>query len=201
MGLSAAPAQAQNYNEIFRQKRTQERYLIKQLAYLRLYAGQLKKGYDVVSGGLETVRGFTSGEFKLHEAFLNGLSAVSSLVRKDARVSEIVKFQLNINSSFRALEKTSASLTQAPKDYLSGVREKLMEDCNTDLDELLDIVLSGDLEMNDSERLSRLSKVHASMEDKADFARWLSQEAQLLARAKNNEKNDIESLRRLHEKN
>ncbi|MEJ5996619.1 hypothetical protein WG904_19480 [Pedobacter sp. Du54] len=201
LALSSACCKAQTYNEIFRQKKTQEKYLLKQIAYLKLYADQAWKGYKLVSGGLETINDFTSGEFKLHEAFISALSKVSSLVRKDFRVEEIVKFQLNINSSFRALLKSSA-LAQAPNQlYYRAVQEKVMTECNADLDELMDIVLSGNLEMNDSERLSRLKKIHASMQEKAGFARWFCTEAQLLLQSQKRELNDINELRRLYEKN
>ncbi|RYZ90719.1 MAG: hypothetical protein EOP04_03040 [Proteobacteria bacterium] len=201
LALSSASCKAQNYNEIFRQKKTQEKYLLKQLAYLKLYADQAWKGYKLVSGGLETITDFTSGEFKLHEAFISALSKVSSLVRKDFRVDEIVKFQLGINSSFKALQKSSA-LSQAPnQQYYRAVQEKVIAECNADLDELLDIVLSGDLEMNDSERLARLKKIHSSMEEKVSFTRWFCTEAQGLLQSQKKEKLDIESIRRLYEKN
>jgi hypothetical protein len=201
LGLGGAYVKAQTYNEIFRQKKTQEKYLLKQLAYLKLYADQAWKGYKFVSGGLETINDFTSGEFKLHEAFLSALSKVSGLVRKDFRVQEIVKFQLGINSSFRALLKSSASAQAPDLDYFIAVQQKVMSECNADLDELMEVVLSGELELNDAERLSRLKKIHSSMEEKARFTRWFCIEAQLLLKNQQQEKLDIDDLRRFYEKN
>lgn len=201
LGLGGTSVKAQTYNEIFRQKKTQEKYLLKQLAYLKLYADQVWKGCKLVSGGLETIGDFTSGEFKLHEAFISALSKVNSLVRKDFRVEEIIRFQLGINSSFRVLLKSSA-WDQAPNlIYYKAVEEKVIAECNADLDELLDIVLSGKLEMNDSERLVRLKKIHSSMEEKASFTRWFCTEAQLLSQAQKMDMNDINELRRFYEKN
>lgn len=201
LALSSASCTAQNYNELFRQKKTQEKYLLKQLAYLKLYADQAWKGYKLVSGGLETINGFTSGEFKLHEAFISALSKVSGLVRNDFRVAEIIKFQINIQSFFRDLQKSYA-LGQAPnQDYFKQVQQGVLEECNADLDELMDIVLSGELEMNDAERLSRLKKIHRSMQQKAGFTRWFCTEAQLVGQAQKTEVVDIKELRRLYEKN
>ncbi len=201
LALGSASVKAQTYNEIFRQKKTQEKYLLKQIAYLKLYADHVWKGYKLVNGGLETINDFTSGEFKLHEAFFSALSKVSSLVRKDFRVEEIVKFQVEINSSFRALQKSSALGQAANMDYYRAVQGKVMAECNADLDELMDIVLSSNLEMNDSERLSRLKKIHTSMQEKASFTRWFCTEAQLLLQSQKTEKLDIESIRRLYENN
>ena len=201
LGLGSACCQAQSYAEFFRQKRTQEKYLLKQIAYLRLYGDQAWRGYKLVSGGLETINGFTSGEFRLHEAFISALSKVSGVVRKDYRVAEIIGFQLEINSGFRALLKSSALSGAANLDYYRAVKENVVTECNADLDELLDIVLSGALEINDAERLARLDRIHLSMREKAGFTRWFAGEAQLLAQAQKREKFDIEELRRLYEKN
>lgn len=196
--FTSAPLYAQTYNEIFRQKKTQEEYLFKQIAYLKLYADQAWKGYKLVTGGLETINDFTSGEFSLHEAFLSALSKVSSLIRKDFRVAEIIQFRLGINSSFKALLKSSA-LSQTPNwKYFKDVEEGVLKECNADLDELMDIVLSGDLEMNDSERLSRLKKIHGAMAEKASFSRWFCAEAQLVIQNGKQERFDIEELRRFY---
>lgn len=97
---------------------------------------------------------------------------------------------------------SAKSPSQAPnQQYYRAVQEKVIAECNADLDELLDIVLSGDLEMNDSERLARLKKIHSSMEDKVSFTRWFCTEAQGLLQSQKIEKLDIESIRRLYEKN
>lgn len=199
--LCPALAKAQTWDEIFRQKKTQEKFLLKQIGYLRLYADQAWKGYKLVSGGLETIGGSTSGEFKLHEVFISALSKVSSLVRKDFRVEEIAGFQLSINKGFRALQKSAAFSSAPNQEYYRAVQEKVITECNADLDELLNIVLSGDLEMNDSERLGRLGKIHFSMREKSEFTRWFCTGAALLARSEKGEKLDIENLRRLYEKN
>ena len=199
IGFGAGSVKAQNYSEFFRQKRTQEKYLLKQIAYLKLFMDQAWKGYKLVSGGLETINDFTSGEFKLHQAFISALSKVSSLIRNDFRVAEIIQFQLNINASFRALVKSSAS-TQAPNmEYFKQVQDGVIGECNADLDDLMDIVLSGNLEMNDAERLSRLDKIHRSMQEKYSFTRWFCREAVLLSQAHKQELFDYESLRRVYE--
>ena len=201
LALSSASCRAQTYNEIFRQNKTQEKYLLKQIAYLKLYADQAWKGYKLVSGGLETINEFTSGEFSLHEAFLSTLSKVSSLVRGDYRVEEIARSYLVMRSLFGALQRSTALSPEPNLDYYRAVQEKVIVECNADLDELLDIVLSGDMELNDAERMSRLEKIHASMQEKAGFSRWFCAQARGLAQSRKQEKLDIENLRRLYEKN
>lgn len=191
----------QTWNEIFRQKKTQEKYLLKQIAYLKLYADQAWKGYRLVGSGLKTISDFSSGEFRLHQAFISGLSKVSFLVGKDVRVEETAKYYILINASFGALQKSSASFSQADINYLRKVEHGLMAEVNGDMDELLDVVLSGELEMGDEERLSRLKRIHASMQQKEGFARWFCSELQGLSKHQKTEQFGIEELRRLYENN
>ncbi len=199
LGLDAVSVKAQTAAEFLRQKKTQEKYLLKQLAYLQFYGSELRKGYELAKDGLNTISGFTSGEFKLHEAFFDALAVVSPVVKKDFRVLEIAKLQITIRSSFGSLAGTPA-LTLATKNYIAEVRKKVIEECNTDLEELLEIVLSSRVEMNDEERLTRLKAVHEAMLDKADFtADFVTQVTGHLINQKRY-LNDIEKIRRLYEK-
>jgi len=190
---------SQTFAEFFNQKKTQEKYLLKQLAYLKMYAGYLKKGYDVVSGGLGTIKGFTSGELSLHGAFFSGLSTVGPIVKKDYRVAEIVSLQLSIAKNYREISGQE-NLGEGNRRYINAVKQEVMKECAADLDDLLDIVLSGKLEMSDGERLSRLSKVYSSMRDKSDFTSYFC--AQVLDLLKNRDavEIDITSIRRFYEK-
>jgi len=203
LGLGFASCQAQTAAEFLRQKKTQEKYLLKQLAYLELYGSEIRKGYQLAKEGLGVIEGFTSGEFKLHEAFFEALATVSSIVRKDFRVVEIAKMQISIRSSFGALVGSSA-LPQAPDqtlvNYVKQIREKVIEECNDDLDELLDVVLSGEVEMNDSERLARLKVVHAVMVKKAEFTAYFCTEVNGLLLNRKLYKSDLELLRMFYEK-
>ncbi len=199
LGLGFASCQAQTAAEFLRQKKTQEKYLLKQLAYLQLYGSELRKGYELAKDGWNTISGFTSGEFKLHKAFFDALAVVSPLVKKDFRVLEIAKLQTSIRSSFGSLA-VSPALTQATKNYIDEVRKKVIAECDNDLEELLDIVLSGELEMNDEERLARLKTVHEAIVDKADFTAGFVTEVTGHLINQKRYLNDIEKIRRLYEK-
>lgn len=199
LGLGAGGVKAQTTAEFLQQKKTQEKYLLKQLAYLELYGAEIRKGYQLAKQGLGTIKGFTSGEFKLHEAFFDALSTVSSVIKKDYRVGEIASMQLQIRASLRELAGTSA-LTPATKNYVEEVRKNVIEECNQDLEELLDIVLSSEVEMDDQERLARLKVVYESMSMKAEFTMYFC--AQVSGQLLNQKgyKIDIDQIRRLYDK-
>lgn len=55
LSLWSLGLQAQNIEEITQQKATQRKYLLEQIAAYRLYAGYLKKGYEIAQQGLSLV--------------------------------------------------------------------------------------------------------------------------------------------------
>jgi len=73
--LSAGNIHAQTFSEWFRQKKTQKKYLLQQIAALQVYIGYAQKGYRIAKEGLTTIGGFTKGEFDLHSDFINSLSS------------------------------------------------------------------------------------------------------------------------------
>jgi hypothetical protein len=188
----------QTYAEFFRQKKTQEKYLLKQLAYLKLYAGYLKKGYDVVSYGLGTIKGFTSGEFGLHEAFFGSLALVNPVIKNDYRVLEIASMQGKISKAFVLMGRLD--LDGSNLAYIHSVHDGVIEECNKDLDELLLVVSASSLEISDQERLSRLAKVHNSMSEKLEFVSGFYVEVLSLSQSQVDGDKAIQKLRRLYEK-
>ena len=67
--LAAGTVEAQTFSEWFRQKKTQKKYLLQQIAALQVYIGYAQKGYRIAKEGLTTIGGFTKGEFDLHSDF------------------------------------------------------------------------------------------------------------------------------------
>lgn len=192
--LGSLSGYGQNWNEIFRQKKTQQRYLLQQIAALEMYTGYLKKGYELVGGGLQTIRDISNGEFSLHSAFISGLKEVSPVVRNDARVAEIIGMQVNIGRAFASI-KSGASLSSFNLLYIKDVRSSLWEQSLKDLEELLMVITAGKIEMGDDQRIQRLDKVHRSMREKLAFAQHFIGEVSLYLGQKEMEKRSIEQLK------
>lgn len=188
---------SQTFSEWFSQSKTQKKYLVEQIAALQVYLDAAKKGYRSVSSGLETVRGITSGELGLHEAFFKGLRLVSPVVKGDARVAEILVLQVEILRSFSALKNTSG-LDALGLSYVASVSGLVISDCLSDLEELAGVVLSSSLELSDDERLLRLESVYERMVDRASFVQKFCSEVRLGVANKKMEVLSIESLRRYH---
>ncbi|RZK10446.1 MAG: hypothetical protein EOO46_10755, partial [Flavobacterium sp.] len=163
-------AKSQTWGEVFRQKKTQEKYLLQQLAALKLYTGYLKKGYDIASKGINGIKSYSKGEFNLHEDFFNSLGNVNPAIASNPKITEIIKWQAAIRTDLKTI-KTLNGFTSENVSYFNSVNSRVSKECNQDLEELLMVITSGKVEMKDDERLKRLDAIHDRMGDKFRFTR------------------------------
>lgn len=195
---AAAPScRAQTFAEWFKQKKTQKKYLLEQIAALQIYIGYAKKGYELVGSGIQTIRDISSGEFSLHNAFVTGLKKVNPVIRDDIRVAEILEMQVEILSGFSRLKGLSG-LRPDQLVYLASVSGAVMAECLADLEELALVISSGKVEMKDDERLSRINGIYSRMTDRSSFSQYFSGQFSQLIRQQRLEVETIENLRRMY---
>lgn len=194
----SANANAQTWNEIFRQKKTQEKYLIQQLAALKLYAGYLRKGYGIANKGINTIKGFSKGEFSLHEDFFNSLKQVNPAIAKNEKIVDIMKWQISIRKDLNSVSAANEFPTEE-RSYFTAVKIKVIKECELDLDELLLVITSGKAEMKDDERIKRLDGLHDRMEDKYRFARSFRDKVKTLALQRQQELRNIKFSQEIHQ--
>lgn len=194
LSISGA-AEAQTWSEWFSQKKTQQQYLLEQLAALKIYAGYLIKGYEIGSSGLNFIKDASKGEFNLHNAFFNSLKTVSPEIRNNVQVAEIIQMQVDVSRTFALMHKVKG-LSESQRSYMDLVRNNLQETCLGDLEELLLIITSGRAELNDDERLSRIATLHEKMLEKRNFAFSFSVIVRELAAERTKE---LETIKRMEE--
>ncbi|HRO41749.1 MAG TPA: hypothetical protein PLY79_10310 [Ferruginibacter sp.] len=195
---AAGSLKAQTFAEWFQQKKTQKKYLIQQIAALQVYIGYAKKGYKIAKEGLNTIGGFTKGEFNLHTDYLNSLKSVNPEVRRYVKVAEIIALQVkiiqNYNRTYRQLNSSDA-FSEDELAYIGRVYSRLLDDCDKTLDELITITTDGKLEMKDDERIERIDKLYLDMQDKFTFSQSFSNDAKSLAASRLNDKSDVQTSR------
>ncbi|MDQ0966850.1 hypothetical protein QFZ20_002253 [Flavobacterium sp. W4I14] len=179
--LSADQLHAQTWSEWFSQKKMQKKYLIEQIAALKLYATYLKKGYEMGSSGLNLIRDAGKGELDLHSAFFSALKTVSPLVKKNVRIAEILEMQITISKIFSDLSNLQ-NLSDANHRYIDLVSSNLLEDCTQDLEALLLVITSGRVELTDDERMLRIDQLYQNMQQKKIFTARFSALVQSLDR-------------------
>ncbi|MES2456350.1 MAG: hypothetical protein V4594_12450 [Bacteroidota bacterium] len=187
----------QTWGEIFRQKKTQKEYLLKQIAALQIYIGYAKKGYDIVGDGVHLVKDITGGEFSLHKAFFASLRLVNPSISGSPAVADILDRGLSVVGIMKSWK--SSGLNANDWAFVSLVKANLLAECTSELEDMLMVITSGKLEMKDDERLLRLERLRLSMEDKYGFALSFSGDLDRLVRQREREQHGIDQIRRWHE--
>ena len=200
---SAVHSQSPNWNELFQQKKTQRKYLIQQIAALKVYLEYLKKGYAIAQKGLTTIGDIKNGTFNLDKDYFNSLKQVSPVVKNSPKVDDILLYQHSIIRDFRKLYedcRNEENFTPEEISYIEEVYKNMLTECADSIDELTLITTSGEAEMKDDERLLRLDKVHEDMLDKYSFTQDFIGSTRLLSLKRAKEKNQIKALQELHKK-
>ena len=175
-----------------------------QIAANGVYLNYIKKGYEIAREGLNTVHSFKDGEFKLHKTFFKSLSEVNPNVRAYTRVLDTFSLKNKIAQEGRQFFKlltNSHSFSNGEKIYLSGVLERLLENCIQVQHELSIVIQDEELEMKDEERLARIDKLFLLMQDNCNFFYSLLGEIKMLAVARNAEHLDVEKMGELYDLN
>jgi len=197
----AGQAQSPNANEWLRQKKTQRKYLIQQIAALKVYLEYLKKGYDIAQKGLTTIGDIKAGTFTMDKDYFNSLKEVSPVVKNSPKVNSILLYQHKIIQDFRALyEDCRRDENFSPEEiqYIEDVYQNMLTECGHSIDELTVITTSGEAEMKDDERLLRLDKVYEDMLEKYTFTQDFTASTRLLSLKRAKEKKQIKQLQELH---
>ncbi|HWW41920.1 TerB family tellurite resistance protein [Pedobacter sp.] len=191
------------YNKTFAQANeiAQLALNIEKLLQFKQILKDLKSGYKIVSGGYNTVKTLSEGNFNIHKAFLDGLMEVSPSVRKYRKIAGIVDYQVTLVKEYKAAFKRfkeQNNFTLQELTYIEGVYENLLNSSLENLDELINVTTAGKLRMSDDERLKSIDRIYVDMEDKVSFLRSFNNDTSLLSLAREREKFDTKSAQRLH---
>ena len=121
---------AQSWEEWFQQGPTQKKYLLQQIAALRVYAGQLQKGYTIAREGLAMIGAFTKGELDAHSDYFNSLKKVNPAVKHYANGAALIALHAKIVHgypiSYRRL-RNSTAFSPEELGYIHSVFKGLLD--------------------------------------------------------------------------
>jgi DNA repair ATPase RecN len=174
---------------------------IEKLAQFRQILKDMKKGYEILNGGYNTVKNLSKGNFSLHETFLDALMQVSPTVRNYRRVGDIVNYQVLLVKEYKAaFERFRNSGNFNPDEiaYLERVYDNLFKQSLRNLDELTSVITANKMRMSDDERLASIDKIYADMQDKLLFLRSFNNNTSILALQRAKEHNDVNTMCRIY---
>lgn len=173
---------------------------IEKLSQFKKILSDMKKGYELLSGGYKTVKDMSEGNFSLHKTFLDALMQVSPVVKNYKRVGDIVNFQmLLVKESRNGLNRFVKSGSLSPKEiaYFEKVYGNLLNQSLRNLDELTMIITADKLRMSDDERLKAVDDIYLQMQDKLLFLRDFNKSSSVLVLQRVKEAKDVYPSREL----
>ncbi len=174
---------------------------VQKLSALKGILNDMYKGYEIVSNGYETIKNISEGNFNLHEAFLDGLLAVSPTVQNYKRIADIINDQLMIIKEYKtAYTRFKEDENFAPDEitYIGKIYGNLFNESLKGLDELMMVITASTLRMSDDERLSSIDRIYEDMQDKLTFLRYFNNSTSILEVQRAKEKNDVTTMRGIY---
>lgn len=174
---------------------------VEKLAQLKKILSNMKKGYEIVSAGYNTIKDISKGSFNIHQTFLDGLVQVSPAVRKYKRIADIISFQKQLvkeyKSAFRKFQRSNL-FNENEIRYMGNVYGNLFNKSLQNLDELAMVITAGKLRMSDDERLTAIDRIFNDISDKLIFLRTFNKENNLLAIQRGREMVDTKVSKKLN---
>jgi hypothetical protein len=173
---------------------------IEKLAQMKQILSEMYDGYKILTEGYNKVKEITSGNFSLHELFLDGLYIVSPEIKKYRKVADIIADQSTILKEYKSIFqqlKKNGSLSVDELTYIAGVYDKLLAASLQGLEELALILTDQKTRMSDDERLQAVDRIYANMKNNLYFLRSFNKEALLGSAQALKEKVDLQTLQNL----
>ncbi|MGN6605340.1 MAG: TerB family tellurite resistance protein [Ginsengibacter sp.] len=175
---------------------------VEKLAQLKTILTDMKKGYEILSGGYNTIKNISEGNFKLHDLFLNSLLQVSPTVRKYQRITDIIQAQIHIVSEYKVALKQfrlSGQFSTREMAYISKVYSNLFNRSLQNLDDLASVITANKFRMTDNERLSSIDGIWKETSDELTFLRHFNNHTKILALQRAKDQNDILMMNQLYD--
>jgi hypothetical protein len=176
---------------------------VEKLAELKSILQKMYDGYKILTEGYQKVKEITSGNFNLHEVFLDGLYLVSPQVRKYHRVADILDAEVTIVKEYKATFgkiKSSGAFSSDQLGYVQGIYNNVLDGSLKNLDDLTMVLTDSQTRMSDDERLSAIDRIYANMENHLVFLRDFNKQTSVTALQSLKEKSDLQSLNNLYNK-
>jgi hypothetical protein len=193
--INASLINAQTFEEWFKQKETQIKYLVEQIGALQAYDEAVKKGYDIAHNGLTNVFNSKDGDYKQHSNYLLSLWKVKPSIKSYCKVLTILSLKADIEKQYR-LTKSSATefLNDKERSYVNSVYASLISGCYDLADELQMIINDDQLQLKDDERIQRIDKIYLQMQDRYEFSQSFANEVKLLVMDRLKEAKEVNKL-------
>lgn len=199
LAIGVCVAKAQNFNEWFRQKQTQIKYLTEQIAALKAYGEVVNKGYAIAQNGLTEIFASKNGDYKQHTTYFNSLWKVKPGITGYSKVLSIYQMRdAMVKQQQLVMSLVTDLLTGKEKEYINSVYSNLIETCNNLITELNMITSDDQLQLKDDERIDRIDTIYLEMQDRYAFSQSFTAELKRLVMNRLKQKDESSKLSGLY---
>ena len=193
--LSTGSLMAQNFDEWWRQKETKKRYLLEQIAALKVYTNTAWKCYETARAGLGVIGEIKEGDFNIHSEHFGKFRKISPTVAAYSRVAEIIKLQAGIVAiKYRNSRMDLEFLDNRERDFASGFFNRIITESMVNLSLLTSLLTDSTMEMTDRERLDRIEGIYTKMLETYSFALILDNDLRGLSAERRKEQEEIKRM-------
>jgi hypothetical protein len=200
-GLTLSHTFAQGTGGFFNQQSSKIKLMLAQIVGYETFLHSLKTGYQISENGLNTMHEMKGGTYSLHTAYFTSLEQVSPVVQSNSKGKAMAGMEQQINTVFTGeltWQQQQKILTAAEINYIQQVYQSLMKKCQQDMSDLTQVLTPGKLQMPDHERLERIDKLYASMQDKLAFSQSFTSKCRQMASDRQRAKKNNDQLRALY---
>jgi hypothetical protein len=201
--LVQSEAQCQTFNEWFKQKKTQKRYLIEQIAALQLYLKNLKQGYTVVKKGLNLVGEITGNSYSMDNIYLKSLLDVKATLTNSDLSESIQHTEQNIRNRLMLfvdrIDKNAGLITTEESAYLKKVVEKVESLTDEQVAIARSAKSSNEFQMTDANRIQILTNVKLELQGVESFLGQADGELTRLVIQRQKESQELNELKILYQ--
>nr|WP_294897200.1 hypothetical protein [uncultured Pedobacter sp.] len=198
--LNITALKAQTFSEWFRQKKTQEKYLIQQIAGLEVYTGYLKKGYEIFDKGSKTISKIKNRDFNMHQSFFNAKNKLNPNLSK--LVANLKIEALNNAVTEKCIQSKKFIAVQSGLNteqiaYFKTVVMRIEKSAKELFNEYQQLIEPDKITMNDEERLKRLMDLKRSYFSLYQFINSFCDEIKLYSQQIKHEEKDISTSQKI----
>lgn len=201
LALSPRAGSAQTWDEFFSQKEKQREY--DKAGVTALSFNWVRTVYirNAIKYGLETYMNVSEGNFNLSRDFFGRLNNVNPGIASSARVIDIIMFQYYLTRDMGRVWNFCASgknFTASEVRYIERVHSNFLVLTQENASELMKIIMPGEVQMTDEERLGQLDRIYESMCDQQAFVKSFGDDVYQLSRERQKEQSSLEYSRQLY---
>lgn len=154
--------------DFINQKKKQIQAMIKQNGALGAFMVVLKDGYQMYEENLDIIKAIRKLDFDQHEDFFNYRKKVNPTILEYSRYAQTIALQKQIlDASKTAIDhfKANENFTEDERKYIEKKYSQLVDEAEKIISLMIDIAVNDKMELDDSQRLVLIDKVHLQSND------------------------------------